>query len=111
MQLDVRGLGHQALDERWQELEKPGIDDTEVDGSARGAWIKYNVFAAQRRRAIQDLPNQALQTKCLGGWLHATGDANKQRILEIAPQLSQRFAQRRLRHVEFACCRREAVFP
>lgn len=47
MQLDVRRVRHQPLDERWQQLEQPGVDDTEVEGPARGAWIKYNVFAAQ----------------------------------------------------------------
>jgi hypothetical protein len=105
----VRRRLQQPVDQRRQELDQAGIDHAEIEDAVRDARVERRVFAPQRPHLLEDRPYRPLQLQCLRRRLHAQRDPHEQRVLEIAAQMRQRLAQRRLGHVEHARRAREAV--
>ena len=109
IQPHVRGFLQQPLDQRRQQLDQAGVDHAEIEGPVRYARIERDVLAAQRSHPLQDRAHRRLQLQRLGRRLHAQADAHEQRIVEMAAQVRQRLAQRRLRDVELARRARQPV--
>ena len=65
------------IDERRQQLEESGIDDTEIERTSRSARIEGTCSLRSDCIRDQDCPNGSLQLQRLGRRLHAQRDSHK----------------------------------
>ena len=100
----------EQLHDSREQHDHAGVESEHPERSVRLAGVETGLFAAKALHAIQQRANRLLQFKRFRRRLHVQGHANEQRIVEIAAQARQSFAERRLLRVQRFGGSRQASF-
>ena len=100
----------EALHHRREQHDHAGVESEHAERPIRLTRVETGLFAAKALHAIQQRANRLLQFKRFRRRLHVQGHANEQRIVEIAAQARQSFAERRLLRVKRFGGSRQASF-